>query len=328
MLSLFAQQSITVTGVITDEKGDPMPGAIVQIQGSTRGVSTDPDGSFSINAKPTDVLEINFIGYEPQTVAVENRRVISVQLKPKANELDEVTVVAFGKQKKTSVVASIETVRPSELKVPSSNLTTAFAGRLAGVISYQRSGEPGADNADFFIRGVTTFGYKKDPLILIDGIESTSDDLSRLQTDDLESFSIMKDATATAMYGSRAANGVILIKTKEGQEGAAKITLRMENSMSMPTRNVELADPITYMRLHNEAVLTRDPLGLLPYSLQKIDNTISGENEYMYPITDWRNEVLKDYAMNQRVNLNVSGGGKIASYYIAGSFNQNNGLLE
>src|SRR5690606_31151111 len=162
-----------------------------------------------------------------------------------------------------------------------------LAGRLAGVIAYQRSGEPGQDNADFFIRGVTTFGYKKDPLILIDGVEFTSTDLARLQPDDIASFSIMKDASATALYGARGANGVILVTTKEGKEGPAKVTFRIENSISAPTQDVELADPITFMRLSNEAVKTRDPLGVQPYSQRKIDNTLAGTNPYVYPATDW-----------------------------------------
>jgi TonB-linked SusC/RagA family outer membrane protein len=325
---MSVQQTNKVRGKVVDRNGEAIPGATIQFVGGTRGVMTDENGVFEMDNVPVGTkLSITFIGMEIKEVVFQGKEDLIVVLEEKANELDEITVVAFGTQKKSSVIASISTIKPSELKVPSSNLTTAFAGRLSGVISYQRSGEPGADNADFFIRGVTTFGYKKDPLILIDGIESSSNDLARLQTDDLESFSIMKDATATAMYGSRAANGVIHIKTKEGREGTAKINVRIENSISMPTSNVELADPITYMQLHNEAVLTRDPLGLLPYSLQKIDNTISGENMYMYPVTDWRQELLKDYAMNQRANLNVSGGGKVASYYIAGSFNQSNGLM-
>ncbi len=139
------------------------------------------------------------------------------------------------------MVGAVTTINPKELKVPSSNLTTALAGRLAGVIAYQRSGEPRADNADFCIRGVTTFGYKKDPLILIDGIETTTTDLARLTVDDIASFSILKDATSTALYGARGANGVILITTKEGVEGKARVSVRIENSNSAPTKNVELA---------------------------------------------------------------------------------------
>ncbi len=322
------QQSSLVKGKVVDEENKPLPGVTITVEGTTRGVITDNDGSYSIHVSPSDKLVFSFIGLESQVIPVDRQEIINIQMKDKKEELDEVTVVAFGKQKKESVIASITTVNPGELKVPSSNLTTALAGRMAGIISYQRSGEPGADNAEFFIRGVTTFGYKKDPLILIDGIESSSTDLARLDTDDIESFSIMKDATATALYGSRAANGVILIKTKEGKEGKAVISLRLENAISMPTRDVELADPITYMKLHNEAVLTRDPLGILPYSQEKIDKTIAGVNRYMYPATDWRKELIKDYTMNQSANLSVRGGGTVARYYVSGSFNQDNGLLK
>src|SRR5690554_6252543 len=236
------------------------------------------------------------------TVEVGSGSVYNVQLEEDVEMLEEVTVTAFASQRRESVVSSIETINPSELKVPSSNLTTALAGRLAGVISYQRSGEPGADNAEFFIRGVTTFGYKQDPLILIDGIELSTTDLARLSPDDIASFSIMKDATATALYGARGANGVILVTTKEGREGKAVVSVRLEGSLSAPTRNIELADPITYMRLNNEAILTRDPLGRLLYSDDKIDNTVPGSGSYIYPATDWREEVMHDYAINQRMN--------------------------
>ncbi|MGQ7869211.1 SusC/RagA family TonB-linked outer membrane protein [Sunxiuqinia sp. sy24] len=321
-------QEQSVSGKITDASGAPLPGVTVMVVGSTRGVITDPDGNYEIMVKPTDKLLISFIGMEPQEIEVNGRARINVVLQEKTEELEDVTVVAFGKQKKESVLASIETVNVDELKVPSSNLTTALAGRMSGVISYQRSGEPGQDNAEFFVRGVTSFGVgKKDPLILIDNVELTSNDLARLNPDDIASFSIMKDATATALYGARGANGVILVTTKEGKEGKAKVSVRFENSISMPTKDIEFADPITYMQLHNEAVLTRNPLGAVPYSQDKILNTIAGTNPYVYPATDWQSELLKDYAINQRVNLNLSGGGRVARYYIAGAFSQDNGIL-
>lgn len=145
---------------------------------------------------------------------------------------------------------------------------------MAGVIAYQRSGEPGKDNANFFIRGVTTFGYKKDPLILLDNVEVSSDDLARVQPDDIASFSVLKDATSTALYGARGANGVILVTTKEGKEGKAQVSVRVENSFSAPTKMIDIADPISYMRLNNEAVLTRDPQGVIPYPESKIANTM------------------------------------------------------
>ena len=198
---------------------------------------------------------------------------------------------------------------------------------MSGLIAYQTSGEPGKDNAQFFIRGVTTFGYKKDPLILIDNVELTSDDLSRLNVDDIASFSIMKDATATALYGARGANGVILVTTKEGREGKARVSFRVENSWSTPVEMVKQADPITYMRLHNEAVRTRNPLGVLPYSESKIVNTVKGSNPYMFPAVDWYHELFKESTMNQRANMSVSGGGTVARYYIAASFNNDTGVL-
>lgn len=252
---------------------------------------------------------------------------IKVKLKDKSQEIDDVTVVAFAKQKKESVISSISTMETKDLKVPSSNLTTALAGRISGLISYQRSGEPGQDDASFFVRGVTSFSYARGPLILIDGVEMASSDLARLQPDDIATFSIMKDAAATALYGARGANGVILVTTKEGKEGKAQISFRYETSFSMPTKDIDLADPITYMKMNNEAVLTRNPLTAVPYSYEKIDNTISGKNPYVYPANDWYSMLFKNYTINNRANFNVSGGGKIARYYIAGTFNQDNGIL-
>ncbi|GHT38954.1 hypothetical protein AGMMS49965_03720 [Bacteroidia bacterium] len=318
----------TVKGVVTDENGETMPGVSVVVKGTTLGAVTGSDGSFSIAVKPEDVLKITFLGYQDYEEKVGAQKSIKVQLTPKQNELDEVTIVAFGKQKKESVIASVTTVKPSELRVPSSNLTTALAGRISGIISYQRSGEPGQDNADFFVRGITTFGNgKANPLILIDGVELSADDLSRLNTDDIASFSVMKDANATALYGARGANGVILINTKEGAEGKAKFSVRFENSFSAPTQQIELADPVTYMRLGNEAVLTRDPLGIRPYSPEKIANTGTG-NPYVYPATDWKKMMLKDVTQNQRLNMNISGGGPVARYYVAASYTKDNGMLK
>lgn len=316
-----------IQGRVVDENDNPLQGVSVEIKGGTTGTQTDKDGLFTMEAPDNAILEITLVGYQKQEISVVGKDFISVHLLVATQQLDEV-VVAFGKQKRTDLVGAVTSINPSELKVPSSNLTTALAGRLAGVIAFQRSGEPGQDNASFFIRGVTTFGFKKDPLILIDGIESSTTDLARLQPDEVESFSILKDATATALYGSRAANGVILIKTKEGHRGKAKIFLRVENSVSMPTQNIELADPITYMKLENEAVLTRSPLGVLPYPDRKIENTIAGANPLMYPTTDWHKELIKDHTMNQRVNLNVSGGGKVARYFVAGSISKDNGILK
>lgn len=324
-------QTKTVKGVIYEEEtGEPMPGATVSVEGSTRGVMTDLDGSFELTGvKPTDKLKFECLGKETQVLQVGTMTNFVVKLKNAANELDEVTVVAFGKQRKESVIGSISTVDVKTLKVPSSNLTTALAGNVAGVIAYQRTGEPGQDNADFFVRGITTFGANTSPLILIDNIELTSTDLARLQPDDIESFSIMKDATATALYGARGANGVIFVTTKRGQEGPAKIFARVETSISAPTDVVELADPVTYMKSYNEAISTRDPLGELMYTYDKIEQTGKpGANRLIYPANDWYNMLFKDFATSYRANVSARGGGKVATYYVSGAYTEDTGVLK
>lgn len=325
------QQSSKFKGKISDAGGEPLPGATVQIKGSTKGVIADMDGNFEFDDCPSgSVLVVSYIGMETKELKYTGQKFLNIVLESKIDELEEVTVVAFSKQRKESVVSAITTVKPAELKVPSSNLTTAFAGRVAGLISYQTSGEPGQDNASFFIRGITTFGAqaKKDPLILIDGIELSTDDLARLNTDDIASFSIMKDATATALYGARGANGVISVTTKEGKEGKVSINARIENSFSSPTKMVKLTAPVTYMRMQNEAIKTRDPLGLALYSEEKITMTERGLYSDIFPTTDWYDTMFRDVISNQRANLSISGGGTIARYYVAANISKDNGNLK
>ena len=273
------RQTIKVTGRVMDEHGFPIIGGTVVIKERAGvGVSTDAEGRYTIECFPDETLVYSYIGYITREEKASEANNITVILEEDVVTLDEVTVVAFGQQKKESVISSIATVRPQELRVPASNLTTAFAGRMSGVIAYQRSGEPGLDDAEFFIRGITTFSAsgKRDPLILIDGIEMNKADLARLNVDDISSFSVMKDANAAALYGARGANGVILVTTKEGKAEKLSINVRAELSSSANTELVELADPITYMRLHNEAVRTRDPMAMLPYSSSKIRETELG----------------------------------------------------
>ena len=323
------RQSAVIEGVIKDADGAPIVGATVAVKGSAIGALTDAGGHYILNNVPAgSILSVSYVGMKPQEITVGNAARQTINVKMEMDAIDEVVVVAFGTQKKESIVSSIETINPKELKVPSSNLTTALAGRMSGVIAYQRSGEPGADGADFFIRGVTSFGYKVDPLILIDGIESTKTDLSRLQPDDIAAFSILKDATATALYGARGANGVIQVSTKTGEVGADRISLRFENSFSMNNKDIELADPVTFMKLANEAARTRNPLAPLEYSQEKIDRTARGDDPYLYPANDWYSMLMKKVTTNQRLNMNISGGGNVARYYIAGTLNMDNGNLK
>lgn len=326
-------KTYTIKGVVVDGNNDPVIGASIIIPGTSTGTTTDLDGNFTLKVPAgSKTIEITYIGFSKKVIPFNPNNLNAfrvIEMKEDAVALDDVTVVAFAKQKKESVLGSVTTIKPSELKTTSSNLTTGFAGKLAGVIAYQRSGEPGQDNAEFFVRGVTTFGTgKANPLILIDNIELTANDLSRLNPDDIASFSVLKDATATALYGARGANGVILVTTKEGTEGNMKLSFRLENSFSSSAKDVDIADPLTFMKLHNEAVRTRDPLAQLPYLESAIAAREQGLNPYVYPLVDWKEMLFKDFTTNQRGNLNINGGGKVARYYIALSYSRDNGILK
>ncbi|MDR2474211.1 MAG: TonB-dependent receptor [Tannerella sp.] len=328
--TIFAQNGVTFRGRIVDSDGEPLAGAVITVVGSTRGAAADIDGKFELpNVTVGTKLKVTFLGMNDRELTFDGKNDVTITLEEKTSELDEVTIVAFAKQKKESVVSSITTINPAELKIPSSNLTTALAGRMAGIISYQRSGEPGADNAQFFIRGITTFGAGKvDPLILIDNVESSTYEFSKLQVDDIASFSILKDASASALYGARGANGVILITTKEGKEGKMKFTARAETSISQPASMIKTVGAVDYMKLANEAALTRNPLAPRPYSNDKIHATEAGDNPYLFPNVNWYDELFQDYALNHRINLSASGGGTVARYYVAGTFTNDKGVLK
>ncbi|MCL5130499.1 TonB-dependent receptor [Algibacter sp. L4_22] len=330
-VTLLDEQDLIIEGtVIASDNSLPLAGVNIMLKGDKGGTSTDFDGNFILKVKPTDVLVITYVGFLKQEIPVEGKTKFNIILQVDTAKLDEVTVVAYGQQKKESVVASITTVKPQELKIPSSNLTASFSGRIPGVISYQTSGEPGNDNAEFFIRGVSTFGYRTSPLILIDGMESSVDDLARMDVDDIESFSIMKDASAAALYGSRGANGVILVNTKEGKEGKAKISFKYETYLSSNVKDIEFADPVTYMNLWNEAVFTSSNGGEIVnrvFTQNEIDNVQNNVDPQIYPSTDWYGTLFKDHAINKRLNLNVSGGGKVAKYYLSGTYTNDTGIL-
>ncbi|MCC8070471.1 MAG: TonB-dependent receptor [Bacteroidales bacterium] len=326
---LLAQNQV-VKGVVVDPEGTPLPGVTIFARGKeSKGVSSNIDGKYALGSlAPTDSIIFNYIGYTTQGFVVGNQTVLDVVLYEEATALDEVQVVAFATQKKQSVIGSIETINPKELKVPQSNLTTALAGRMAGIISYQRSGEPGRDNAEFFIRGVTTNGYAKSPLILIDNLEVTSEDLARLEPENIASFSIMKDATATALYGARGANGVILVTTKTGEKGKVRITTRVETNISTPTKVLKFIDGVDYMNLYNFAQRERDPEASLRYSKDKIENTRRGTNPLLYPNVNWYDELFKNTAVNTKATLTASGGGDIAQYYLSVAYTHENGLMK
>lgn len=324
----FAQKGL-VSGVVVDKEGISLPGVSVSVKGTSNGAATSVDGKYAlVGVKASDTLLFTYIGYEPQERIVKNNSVINVIMEESAEMLDAVQVVAFQKQRKESVIASINTINPGKLKQPTANLTNTLAGQMSGIIAYQRSGEPGNDNTEFFIRGVTSFGYGNSPLILVDGLEVSSSDLARMDPDNIASFSIMKDATATSLYGSKGANGVVYIVTKEGRKGKARISVRYDNYLATPTQTNNFLDGVDYMELYNQALRNDFPGANLAYDKTKIEATRNNLNAQIYPNVDWYDELFKPLAYNKKANLNVNGGGDIAQYYLSATYINEQGLLK
>jgi len=322
-------QTVIVSGEVADNLGNLLPGVSILVEGTTNGVTTDFDGKYAINIKtPNAILVFSYLGFETQKIKVLDQKKINVILQESLAQLEEIQIVAFSKQKKNSVIGSITTVKVTDLKQPTANLTNSLAGQISGLISYQRSGEPGQDNAAFFIRGVTTFGFNNSPLILLDGLQITSDDLARLEPDNIASFSIMKDATATSLYGARGANGVVLVTTKEGKKGKARVSVRYENSISSPSKVNSFLGAVDYMELYNRAERSRDQSANLLYSKQKIEGTRNGLDPNLYPDINWHKELFNDFAINRRFNANINGGGEVAQYYLSVTSANEKGLLK
>lgn len=328
--SAIVQQTGKIQGTVVDETGEPVIGATVQVKGkSNQGTITDVDGKFAVNVSPNDVLVVSFIGFITQEIKVRNQTSLRITLEEDSEVLDEVVITAFGTgQKKESVVGSIQTVRPTDLKVPSSNLSNSFAGRLSGVIAYQRSGQPGSNGSDFYIRGISTLSGMTSPLIILDGVEVSSTDLNALDPEIIEGFSILKDATATAMYGTRGANGVMIVTTKSGADSEKPIIgVRVETNITTPTKVPSFVDGYRYMELYNEAV-TSEQTGNILYTQEQINNTRNGVNPYIWPNVDWYGSLFNDLAFNQKANFNIRGGTKKITYFMNVGVNHETGMLK
>ena len=318
--------SVTLSGtVISSSDNQPIVGANVYVEGTTLGVTTDIDGNYSLTVPAsTRQVTFSFLGYDMKKIAVKDSELFKlVTLVDASNELEDVVVVGFGVQKKESLVGAVQSVKPSELQVSSSNLSTSFAGKIAGVIAVQKTGEPGADGANFWIRGISTFGSGQSPLLILDGVEITNQMLNNIPPETIESFSVLKDATATALYGSRGANGVMIITTKNGRDSEKMtINVRAELGVSAPTRIPKIADGVTFMETYNEARTTR---GENPrYTREKIMGTKLGLDPYVYPNVDWYDMLFKSSTFNQNFNFNMTGGAKKIDYFLnASAFNEN-----
>lgn len=324
----ITQNAQKITGTIVDAKNEPIIGATIMVKGKTIGTTSNLDGQFELTCKQGDVLVISYIGYEPKEIKVSGLKMYMIELQESTAQLGEVVVTAFGAgQKKESMVGSVTQIRPSELKVPSSSLTSAFAGRMAGVIAVQRSGEPGADGSNFWIRGKSTFSGATGALIVLDGVEVSTTELNALDPEAIEGFSILKDATATALYGTRGANGVMIVTTKSGKDLEKPIiNFRLEGAVSQMTAVPEMADGFTYMNAYNEA-LTRPNSSALPYSDDKIKGTQNRLNPYLYPDVNWYDEMFKNNSFSQRANFNIRGGSKRMDYFMSASVKHSDGNL-
>nr|WP_294877226.1 TonB-dependent receptor [uncultured Pedobacter sp.] len=334
----FAQQTVTVQGTIVDSAGG-LPNVNISVVGKNQKLVSDALGRFKVSVTATDILEFTYTGFQRKRIPLSKESIangnlmLTVIMDRESKDLGEVTVIGFGgTRKKASLVSSITTVNVKELQGPTGNMTNAIAGKVAGMIAFQQSGEPGngADNSTFYIRGLSTFGTgKQEPLILIDGVESSPTDMARLQPDDISDFSILKDAAAASIYGARGANGVILINTKLGKEGAAKFFVRSEMRVSSNSKNLDYADNITYINMANEAAVTRgNGTVAVPYSQNKINHTIAGDDPYLYPNNNWTDQLVKKYTINQNHYVSVNGGTTRARYHVAASYGRDNGILK
>lgn len=319
-----AQDKTRVSGNIMDENLQPVIGATITVEGTTLGTSSDARGSFSLEVPASGKLQFSFIGYQTQTVPIERNKTYNIQLLPDATNIDDVVVVGFGTQKKESVIGAIASVQATALSVSSkSALSQTLAGNIPGIIAVQRSGEVGNDRADFWIRGMATFKGNTSPLILVDGVER---DFNSIDPKEIESFSILKDASATAVYGVRGANGVIAITTKKGSIGELKVDVSAEYAVKAPTIMPEFVGAVEYMELMNMAHVLGGNAGPEPYPDYRITNTRNRTDPDLYPDVDWMDALVKSTTKHAHVNVNISGGSPKIRYFVSTSYHTEDGI--
>jgi len=314
-----------VTGTIRAANGELLIGATVWSKTRpTVGTASDINGKYLLDVYPDEVLEFSYVGYKSQDVPVSGRGIIDVELQPNDAILDAVEVVGYGVQKKISVIGSQQTIKAGDLKTPVANLTQGLIGRVSGLVSVQRTSEPGFDDAEIYIRGISTLtASMSTPLTLVDGVPRS---FANVDPEDIESFTILKDASATAVYGVRGANGVIIINTKSGMKGSPKFSVRYTEGFTKPTKITDFVDGAVYMEMSNEASTTRG--GNRLYSREVIEKTRSGEDPYLYPNVDWMKEILRDFSRNRSANINIQGGSDKAVYYIGLAYYDEDGMYK
>ena len=327
-IDAFAQQ-ITVKGIVKDTTGEPVIGANVVVKGTTTGTITDFDGNFQLSAKQGDIIVVSFIGYQPQELPVAAQ--MNVILKDDTEILDEVVVIGYGQVKKNDMTGSVMAIKPDELsKGITTNAQDMLSGKIAGVSVISNDGTPGG-GAQIRIRGGSSLTAENDPLIVIDGlamdnkgVKGLANPLSMVNPNDIESFTVLKDASATAIYGSKGANGVVLITTKRGKAGKIKIDAKVETTYNTRTVTPKFEDGFTYASLMNESRITRNNEAV--YKPEELDILRLGLDTDLYPNVDWMDMLLKDGAWSNRINLNMSGGGTTARYFVSASYVKEDGM--
>ena len=319
-------QNIVVTGVVTDAQKEPLIGVNVAVKDVPGlGAITDINGKYKISIEPYQRLIFSYVGFDKVEVLIKEQRVVNVSMKESAaSSLDEVVITGTGVQKKLTVTGAITTVNVSDLThTANGNVVNALAGNVAGVLAMQTSGQPGRNTSEFWIRGISTFGASTSALVLVDGFERDLDDVN---IEDIESFSVLKDASATAIYGSRGANGVVLITTKHGKAGKINIDAKVETSYNTRTITPKFVDGYTYATMMNEARITRNQEPI--YQQDELDLLRMGLDPDLYPNVDWTDLLLKDGAMTYRANVNMNGGGSTARYFVSLSYLKEDGMYK
>ena len=322
----------TVTGTVSDGAGEPIIGATVIVKGTINGVLTDMDGKYTIKAREGEVLEFRYIGYNSVEQKVKDKSVINIAMAESNVNLDDVVVIGYGSQKKESVVSSVNTMKPAEIAIPTRSLSNTIAGQVAGVIAIQRSGEPGNDDADFWIRGQSSYAGGTSPLVLVDGVPRSMNDLD---TDEIETFTVLKDAAATAVYGSEGANGVVLITTKRGRAQKTIISFNAQYSIATPTRMPELMNSWDYLSMWNEASWNDagNPnwdnyvQNSAPYSAEALARYRDGVDPDLYPNSIWT-DLLSNNTQNQRYTVNLRGGSEKTKFFVSGAYYKENGMFK
>ena len=317
------KQKLIIKGVVEDALGPIVGASVIAKNQPGVGTITDLDGNFSIKVGPYDVLQITFVGYqavEIPVLSIQDRNHLSVKMVENNQTIDEVVVTASGVQKKKTLTGAITNVELKHLNAPGANLSNSLAGVVPGIIAMQSSGEPGENMSQFWIRGMSTFGAKSGALILVDGVERS---FNEIPVEDIESFSVLKDASATAIYGQRGANGVVLITTKRGEKGKVKINVKAGFDWNSPVKVPEYSSGYDWARLANEALVGRyeNPL----YTDEELAIIQHGLDPDLYPNVDWRDLMLKNGAPSYYANINFSGGSDNVRYFVSGRYTGENG---